>query len=197
MPPPTADQAPDPSGPEKPKSGPEFLILARVLRPHGVRGDLSVQVITSFPERMRDLDVVYVGADPAEPRRLTEQHVTWARRHKNDQWLIHLDGIEDRDEADAFRSQYVCVSLADAVPLEDDEVYLFQVIGLDVHTVEGEALGRVIDIIETGANDVYVVRGENYGEILIPAIDDVILNISVETGVMTVRLPAGLLPDRG
>jgi 16S rRNA processing protein RimM len=58
-------------------------------------------------------------------------------------------------------------------------------------------LGRVVDIIETGANDVYVVRGESYGEILIPAIENVILNISVETGVMTVRLPAGLLPDRG
>ena len=194
---PTADQAADQGGPEKPKSGPQFLILARVLRPHGVRGDLRVQVITSFPERMSRLDVVYVGADPAEPRRLTEQRVTWARRHKNDQWLIHLDGIEDREAADIFRSQYVCVSLADAVPLEDDEIYLFQVIGLDVRTVEGETLGRVIDIIETGANDVYVIRGESYGEILIPAIDSVILNISVETGAMTVRLPAGLLPDRG
>jgi 16S rRNA processing protein RimM len=197
MTPPTADQASDQAGPDKPKSGPQFLILARVLRPHGVRGDLSVQVVTSFPERMSRLDVVYVGADPAEPNRLTEQRVTWARRHKNDQWLIHLDGIEDRDAADAFRGQYMCVSLADAVPLEDDEVYLFQVIGLDVRTVEGETLGRVIDIIETGANDVYVIRGESYGEILIPAIDGVILNISVETGVMTVRLPAGLLPDRG
>ena len=186
----------EPSSPEKPKSGPQFLLLARILRPHGVRGDFVVQIITDFPERMNDLDVVHVGADPSDPRRLTEQHVTWARRHRADQWLLHLEGIEGRDQADHFRSQYICVSLADAVPLEDDEVYLFQVIGLDVRTVEGEDLGKVVDIIETGANDVYVIRGEAYGEILIPAIDRVIRSIDVDASLMTVELPAGLLPDQ-
>ncbi len=186
----------EPISPDKPSSAPQFLILARILRPHGVRGDFVVQIVTDFPDRLNDLDAVYVGTDPSDPRRLAEQHVTWARRHRNDQWLIHLEGIDDRDEADHFRSQYICVSLADAVPLEADEVYLFQVIGLDVHTVEGENLGKVVDIIETGANDVYVIRGEAYGEILIPAIESVIRSINVEASLMTVELPAGLLPDQ-
>ena len=179
-------------------SGPQYLVLARVLRPHGVRGDLSVQILTDFPDRMRDLDVVYLGVDPDKPRRMTAQHVTWARRAKNDQWFVHLDGVEDRDAADAFRSQYLFVSLADAVPLEEDEVYLFQVIGLEVKTAEGESLGRVTGIIETGANDVYVVQGEAYGEILIPAINGVILKTDPDAGIMLVQLPAGLLPgDEG
>ncbi len=182
--------------PDKAQAGPQFLLLARILRPHGVRGDFVVQIITDFPERMNDLDAVYVGADPSDARRLTEQHVTWARRHRGDQWLLHLDSIDDRDQADHFRSQYICVSLADAVPLEADEVYLFQVIGLDVHTVEGEDLGKVVDIIETGANDVYVVRGEAYGEVLIPAIESVIRSINVDASLMTVDLPAGLLPEQ-
>ena len=73
-----------PNGPEKPQSGPQFLLLARILRPHGVRGDFVVQIITDFPERMNDLDVVHVGADPSDPRPLTAQHVTWARRHRDD-----------------------------------------------------------------------------------------------------------------
>ncbi len=188
----------DSTGSERKASGPQYLVLARVLRPHGVRGDLSVQIVTDFPERMRDLDVVYLGVNPDNPRRMTEQHVTFARRAKGDQWIVHLDGVEDRDAADAFRSQYMFVSLADAVPLEEDEVYLFQVIGLQVHTSEGERLGRVTGMIETGANDVYVVQGEAYGEILIPAIQGVILDIDPDAGIMRVQLPAGLLPgDEG
>ncbi len=186
----------EPDSPAPSPAGPQYLLLARILRPHGVRGDFVVQIITDFPERMNDLDVVYVGADPSDARRLTEQHVTWARRHRGGQWLLHLDGIDDRDQADHFRSQYICVSLADAVPLEEDEVYLFQVIGLDVRTVAGEDLGKVVDIIETGANDVYVIRGDTYGEVLIPAIQSVIRSINVEASVMTVDLPAGLLPDQ-
>src|SRR5215470_4546815 len=118
--------------PAEPDNTPQYLILAQVLRPHGVRGDLSVKMMTDFPERMNDLDVVYFGSDPENPRNLTEQHVTWVRRAKNDQWLLHLDGIDSRDDADLMRSKYIFVSLKDAVPLEEDEVYLFQIVGLEV-----------------------------------------------------------------
>ncbi|MCC7452067.1 MAG: 16S rRNA processing protein RimM [Anaerolineae bacterium] len=185
----------DSPAPDKQPSGPQFLILARILRPHGVRGDLSIQVVTDFPERLNDLDTVYLGLNPADSANLTAYEVTWARRAKKDQWLLHLEGVDDRNEAEPLRNQYICVSLADAVPLEADEVYLFQVIGLNVQTSVGEALGRVMDVIETGANDVYVVRGEAYGEILLPAIPTVIRNIDPDAGVMIVDIPAGLLPD--
>jgi 16S rRNA processing protein RimM len=175
---------------------PHFLILARVLRPHGVRGDLSVQVLTDFPHRIAQLDTVHIGRDPDKPGRMVEHHVQRARRAKNDQWLLHLEGVESRDDADPFRGQYICVALGDAVPLEDDEVYLFQVMGIAVHTKDGEYLGRVTDFLETGANDVYIVQGEAYGEVLIPAIQGVVLDINVETGIMTVDPPPGLLPDK-
>jgi 16S rRNA processing protein RimM len=165
------------------------------MRPHGVRGDLSVKMMSDFPERINDLDVVYFGSDPENPRNLTKQHVTWVRRAKNDQWLLHLEGIDSRDDADAMRSKYIFVPLKDAVPLEANEVYLFQIIGLEVQTTQGEVLGRLVDVIETGANDVYVVQNEKYGEVLLPAIPSVILNINVEAGTMTVELPEGLLSD--
>jgi 16S rRNA processing protein RimM len=184
----------DSQGSEGKSSGPQYLVLARVLRPHGVRGDLNVQILTDFPERLRDLDVVYLGVDPEHPRRMSEQHLTFAHRARGDQWIAHLEGVEDRDAAEAFRSQYMFVSLADAVPLEEGEVYLFQVIGLEVQTNEGETLGRVTGMIETGANDVYIVQGEAYGEILIPAIQGVILDIDPDAGIMRVQLPPGLLP---
>ena len=177
------------------QSGPQFLILGRVLRPHGIRGDLSIKVMTQFPERLSNLEYVFLARDADQPRKQTKQRVTWARSAKNDQWLMHFEGVNDRDSADLFRDQYVLVSLADAVPLEDDEIYLFQVIGLDVQTAEGESLGRVVDIIETGANDVYVVQGGPHGEVLIPAISGVILDTDVQAGILKVQLPPGLLSD--
>jgi 16S rRNA processing protein RimM len=182
-------------GPGDSARGPQFLVVGRVLRPHGVRGELRLQALTGFPERMRRLDVIFLGTDPEAHDDLAEYRVTRIRPEKQAFWLAHLDGITDRDAADRLRGQYVLVSLADAIPLEDDEVYLFQVIGLEVRTVEGEALGVVAEILETGANDVYIVRGEQYGEVLIPAIEDVVLRISPEEGVMIVRLLPGLLPE--
>src|SRR5258708_10805672 len=131
------------------KPGPQFLVLGQIMRPHGIRGDLSIKVATQFPERLTHLETVYLGRDPDNPDKFTERQVKWARRAKKDQWLMHLDGTETRDDAEFLRSQYLLVSFADAVPLEEDEIYLFQVMGLEVQTPEGETLGRVVDIIET------------------------------------------------
>ena len=181
--------------PENVPSGPQYLVLAQVLRPHGIRGDLSVKMMTDYPERLKDLDVVYIGSEPEKPRNLSRQRMAWVRRAKNDHWLLHLEGVDSREAADLMRSKYIFVSLKDAVPLEADEVYLFQIMGLEVQTTQGEVLGRLVDVIETGANDVYAVQSERYGEVLLPAIPSVIININVDTGTMTVELPEGLLPE--
>ncbi|MHB8625952.1 MAG: ribosome maturation factor RimM [Aggregatilineales bacterium] len=179
---------------------PRYLVLAKVLRPHGVRGELSVQVITDFPERFRELEKIYLGTSADRPDRLRAYAIDSARPQKTTKqggtWLLRLHGIDDRDAADLLREQYVFVAIDQAVPLAEDEVYLFQVIGLQAETPQGEALGRVVDIIETGANDVYVIRGSAYGEVLIPAVNGVVLAIEVEAGRMLVDPPPGLLPDQ-
>ena len=105
-----------------------------------------------------------------------------------------MEGLSDRDEAELLRDQYVMVALDDAVPLEEDEFYLYQIIGLPVYTEDDEHLGEVVDVIETGANDVYVVRGPR-GEILLPAIEECILDVDIEGKRVTVRLMEGLLGD--
>src|SRR5258708_10831904 len=182
-------------GPGEPKRGRQFLTLALILRPHGVRGDLSIKVLTDCQERMNDRGTVYVGTDPEKPEKFTAHQVVWAHRAKKDNWLLRFEGVETREDADLLRNRLIFVSLADAVPLEADEIYLFQILGLQVHTVEGSIVGRVTDIIATGANDVYVLQSERYGEVLIPAIPSVILKIDVAAGTMTVKLLDGLLPD--
>jgi 16S rRNA processing protein RimM len=174
-----------------PREQPRFLLLGRILRPHGVRGELRIEVLTAYPERILPGLIVNIGSDPAADD-APEYEITKVRTHQ--QYLIlQVDGVDDRNAADLLREQYVMVALADAVPLDDDEFYLFQAIGLAVSTDEGEDLGTVVDVLETGANDVYVVRGPR-GEVLLPAIDECIVDVDIDAGKMTVHLMDGLLP---
>jgi 16S rRNA processing protein RimM len=110
--------------------------------------------------------------------------------------LLTLKGVADRDEADRLRGLYALVGIEDAVPLEEGEFYLYQVIGLSVVTEDGERIGILNDVMETGANDVYIVNSEQYGSVLIPVIENVVLKTDIDAGTITVRLPEGLLPDR-
>jgi 16S rRNA processing protein RimM len=177
---------------------PRYLQLARVLKPHGIRGDLRVQIVTNFPERMIDLEQIFVGPAPESYRAdrvgLKSYRLTKAHRDKNDQWLVHLRGIDTREAADAFREMYLFVSIEDAVPLEADEYYLFQLMGLEVYNAaDDELLGKLSHILETGANDVFIVRGESRGEVLIPSLEDTIQSVDLAAGKIVMRLPEGLL----
>lgn len=171
----------------------QLLVVGKIVRPHGVRGDVRVEIMTSFPRRLRTAQDLYMDPAPTNPKTLKPLHVESARPDKPGYWVFRFEEVPDRDTAETVRNQYIYMPLADAEPLEDGEVYLFQVMGLNVITESGEALGKVVEIIETGANDVYVVRGEAYGEVLIPAIDSVINKIDIESGTMNVTLPEGLI----
>ncbi len=174
-------------------SQPYYLILGEILRPHGVRGELRVRVLTDYPERVAKMKTVYMGSDPTELD-ADSYTVAAARMHK-DYLLLKLAEIADRNEAEKLRGLYVMVDLDHAIPLEEDEFYLYEVIGLEAYTQQGEWLGKVNNVIETGANDVYVVKGSKYGELLLPIHEETLLNIDFETGKITLVLPDGLLPD--
>ncbi len=174
------------------KDAPKYLLLGEVLRPHGVRGELRVRLLTDYPERIKSLGEVFVGVSP-------ESQVTAYRveqmRFNQGYGLFKLHGVDDRDAADQFRTLFIMVDIEHAVPLGDDEVYLYELIGLHVKTTDGRLLGELVDVLETGANDVYIVQGSLYGEVLIPVTDETILETDLEQRIMLVKLPAGLLPD--
>ena len=155
---------------------PSFLLLGRVLRPHGVRGELRIEVMTAYPERIVPESTVFIGPDPTDASSAVAYDVTSARKHQK-YLILGLADVASRETADNLREQYVMVALADAVPLDDDEFYLYQAIGLRVVSEDGDLLGEVVEVIETGANDVYVVRGES-GEILLPAIDECVIDVA-------------------
>jgi 16S rRNA processing protein RimM len=172
---------------------PEYLVLGEILRPHGVRGELRMRVLTGYPERINELEHVFLSRDE-EGKKAVAYAVEHLRLHQA-YGLLKLKGIDDRDQADRLRELYVLVDSENAIPLEEGEVYLYQIIGLQVVADTGEQLGILTDVLETGANDVYRVKSDTYGEILIPDIESTILDINLETNTMTVHLLDGLLPS--
>jgi len=175
-------------------SKPEYLILGEILRPHGVRGELKVRILTDYPERIGELEYVYLATKP-DARKITRYPVKGMRMNQ-EYGLLSLQNVSDRSQADVLRNLLVMVHIEDAVPLEDGEIYLYELIGLEVRTEGDESLGKIKDVLETGANDVYVVDSPAFGEILIPITDDTLLETNVEGGYVLVALPDGLLPEK-
>ena len=172
--------------------GPRFLLLGEVLRPHGLRGELRTRLLTDYPDRIEELGQVHLATEVTarDARIYTVQHMRMHQRIG----LLKLNGVDNRDAAELLRELKVLVAIEDAVPLEDEEFYLFQLIGLRVITGDGCELGMVRDIIETGANDVYIVDSPKHGEVLIPATVETILETNIASGFLRVQLPDGLLP---
>jgi 16S rRNA processing protein RimM len=163
-----------------------YLAIGQVIRAHGLRGEVSIKVLTEFPERFKTTRQVYLGNEyQATPYRL--ESFRWHQQNI----LLTLAGIINRTQAEALVGQWVQVPLTEAMPLPEGSYYLYQLIGLPVQTVEGELLGVISDILETGANDVYVVKQDGR-EILLPAIPDVIKKVDLTAGVMIVKLIDGL-----
>jgi len=164
------------------------LAVGRVLRPHGVRGELRVEILTDYPERLSSVHhVLYLGT---EARPYTVERV----RFHQGAALIKLAGCDDRNAADELRGQLLQIPMEEAAPLEEGEHYHFQIVGLEVVTDRGEPLGKVQEVLDTGANDVYVIQGPR-GEVLIPAIEGVVLQLDVQGRRMVVAIPPGLLDE--
>lgn len=161
----------------------EYLAIGETASPHGVRGFFSVRILTDFPRRFKNLRRVYLGEDH---RPLDVERV----RILPDRVLMKVAGVDSPESASSLRNQLLYVPVSEAVPLAEGEYYWYQIIGLEVWTTAGEHLGKVTDIFTTGSNDVYIVQREK-GELLVPAIEDVISAVDLEQG----RLTINLLPD--
>ena len=162
----------------------DWLLVGRIVGAFGVRGELKVEPLTDFPERFKRLKSVFVG-----PNR-NERSIVSSRLHAR--LLLCLEGVETREAAQSLRGQDLWIPRAQAMELPAGSFYVDDIIGLTVETDAGSRVGTVLDILATGANDVYVVEGEQ-GEILIPAILDVVREIDVGGGRIVIHPMAGLL----
>jgi len=164
---------------------PDHLVVGRIVRPHGIRGELIVE---PYSETIRSLEagsVVFIKS-PENP------YTILALRNHRNRLILRIEGCEDREAAERFRGTELQIPTPDAEPLPEGVYYRWQILGLTVKEDTGRLLGTVAEILETGANDVYIVRGDDTRELLLPAIKDVILEVDLERGQILVQLPDGL-----
>lgn len=165
-----------------------YLAIGSIVGVHGIRGEVKVEVLTDYPQRFGVGETVYLGKTTqgdARPLRIEA-----ARPHKQ-AMLVKLTGVHDRNAAELLRGLLMMIPEEQAMPLAADENYAHDLIGLTVETEDGRRLGKLTEILYTGANDVYVVAGPQ-GEVLVPALRDVVASVDVAAGLMIVVLPEGL-----
>jgi len=172
-----------------PTSGePEFLVIGKLGRPHGLHGEILMVVYTDFPERIEPGVTLFIGPR-YQPVKLIK-----SRPHTRG-LLVTFEDYHVREKIAELRNQLVYVRTSDSPLLDPGEYYHHQLLGLQVIDENGRLLGLLSSILETGANDVYVIRDQTGAEILIPAIDSVILDIDLEHKQIQVHLLSGLLPE--
>lgn len=168
-----------------PKGEPLYLSVGFLRRPHGLQGEIIMDLHTDFPERMKNGRKLFVG-DEHKPVTLTS-----VRPHQSG-LLVKFKGVESPDEAGKFRNQWVFIKEKDAPPLPEGHIYQYELIGFSVVDENDNPLGELVEILETGANDVYVVRDDSGKEILLPAIPSVILDLQPARRFVRVHLLDGL-----
>ncbi len=167
-----------------------FLEIGEITNVHGLRGEVTVYPWCDSAAFLCSFDTLYFDKDGRKPVRVLR-----ARVHKN-MAILQLEGCTTREQAETMRRQMLFMD-RDEVELDEGCYFIQDLIDLEVRDADtGEVYGRIADVLETGANDVYVIsRGDGSKELLVPAIPDVIVETNLEDGVMTIRPLKGLFDD--
>lgn len=162
--------------------GPVFIAIGFLRRPHGIGGELLMDLMTDFPERMRKGRAVYLGDQH-------EQAFIESTRGHTSGFLVRLRGVDSVEAAGNYRNTMVYVRADELPPLPKGEYYHHELVGMRVFDHDEQDLGVLTEIMETGANDVYVIISENGDETLVPVIKGVILSVDLEKREMRIHPP--------
>ena len=169
-----------------PSDEPVFVVIGKFRRPHGIKGEIRMTVLTDYPELISPGQVIYAGD---RYKTYTIKDIRW---HGGDM-LVSLKEMPDRTAVEIFRNIMVYMKSEDMPELPEGEYFIHQLVGMEVITDQDEKLGVLKEILITGANDVYLVESQEGKELLLPAIDEVILDIDQEKGQILVHIIPGLL----
>ena len=173
---------------EKENTMEKFLQVGVISSTHGIRGEVKVFPTTDDKERYLDLKKVLLDTGK-EQIPLEIQNVRFFKQMV----ILKFRGIDHINDIERYKGRPLFVTREHAVPLETDEYYIADLIGMEVFTEDGAFFGHLRDVMETGANDVYIIDSDEHGEVLIPAIQDCILHVDPEARQMTIHLMKGLI----
>lgn len=168
----------------------EKIKIAKIVNTHGVSGEVKAIPLSDFADRYASLEKVFVKRNNVY-QDMRIDSVRWGKKHL----LLKFQGIDTPEHAVLLKNSYVEIDQEDTVPLPEGSYYLFEIIGLEVFEVNGNRLGRIQNVLQTSANDIYVVQGEQGKELLIPALKKVVRQVDLENNRMLVELLPGLLEE--
>jgi 16S rRNA processing protein RimM len=165
----------------------EFVAIARIAKPRGLKGEVVADLLTDFPERFEGLEDVTAVLENGERRGLIiEEH--W---FQNERVILKFAGVASIDDAESLRNADICVAETEAVELESDEFYDWQLEGCEVVTITGDPIGKVRELMRTGGTENLVVDGEK--EYLIPFAESICVQVDVGEKRIVIDPPEGLL----
>ena len=166
----------------------QFLQVGAITSTHGIRGEVKVFPTTDDPARFKKLKKVILDTG----KRQIDMEIQSVRFFKQFV-IVKFKGIDNINDVEQYKGSSLFVSRENAVSLEENEYYIADLIGMEVVLEDNTHFGTLKDVMETGANDVYVVELPDHQEVLLPAIRECILDVDLEENVMTVHLMKGLL----
>lgn len=182
---------PDPSAFDStgsPSGEPVFLVVGQLGKAHGIRGEVTLTLLTDFPERIRAGKGLYIG-DEHRPMRIRQARPSGAKL------LLTFEGIETREQAEELRNLIVSVHRTEIPALPEGEYYYHELLGLHVTAEDGQDLGHLEEVLSTGANDVYLIRLPDGRELLLPVIPGILINVDLPNKQMRVRVMPGAMPE--
>lgn len=166
----------------------KLLQVGVITSTHGIRGEVKVFPTTDDPKRFKKLKQVILDTGK-EKRDLEVESVKFFKQFV----ILKFKGIDNINEVERYKRCPLLVTRDHAVPLQEDEYFIADMIGMQVVTEDGAVFGTLKDVIETGANDVYIIESSKHGEVLVPAIKECILDVNIEEQKMQIHLMDGLI----
>jgi 16S rRNA processing protein RimM len=157
--------------------------VGRILGPHGTSGQLNARIHSDDPDRFNSGEKLFCNGFPLQ--------IVYSKRTRSNQIILQFESVDSVEAARTLSGQWLTIPQENVAQLPEGEYFHFQLLGLRVVTDQDEDLGEIAEVIETGSNDVYLVDGD-LGQVLIPAIASVVLEVNLEQGVMLVHLMEGL-----
>ena len=165
----------------------DLLEVGKIVNTHGLRGEVKVVPWTDYPEVFEDIETVYIKKK-SDYERLDIAGI----KYQKNNLIIRFAQLKDINEAEKYKNRVLYAESASLGELPEGVYYIADLIGLDVVKEDGEKVGVISDVFNTGSNDIYEVKREGQKNLLLPVIDDVVLNIDVENKKVTVRMMEGL-----
>ncbi len=166
----------------------EFITIGKVVSTHSNKGEVNIFPLTDSTDRFKNLVTVFLRNNNSQTTLNIEKI-----RIKEDTVILKLKDIENIEEAKMIVGSFLEVERKNALKLPKDTYFIFEIIGLEVYTENNIFLGKVENVISTGSNDVYIVKGKNKKELFIPAIREVVKNVNLEKKRITINIVDGLI----